>query len=102
MTLRDGFRLLGLMGCIAFGARAEETSGPAPVDLPPVVVPVPEAPPEPSSPVDPSAARTVIRPSEQAGQAKDTAEMLAAAPGVSIQDSGGFGQAKSLSIRGAS
>lgn len=81
-----------------------------PVRLPPVVVPAPapapgeqqEPPPEAAARRDPSSAVTVIRVDGHPEQARDTAELLAAAPGVVVQDLGGLGQTKSVSIRGAS
>jgi iron complex outermembrane receptor protein len=36
------------------------------------------------------------------GVARDSAELLTTAPGVTLQDSGGWGQSKSLVVRGAS
>ncbi|WP_224361491.1 TonB-dependent receptor plug domain-containing protein [Hyalangium versicolor] len=51
---------------------------------------------------DPSGALTVIETADFGGAAKDAAEVLSTAPGVQVQDSGGFGQSKSLVIRGAS
>ena len=85
-----------------------DPSAPAPatVALPPVEVP---APPEPAPPAPDSAARrdpsgsvTVIPVADRPAQARDTAELLAQAPGVLVQDLGGLGQGKSISIRGAS
>ncbi|HYV47302.1 MAG TPA: TonB-dependent receptor [Myxococcaceae bacterium] len=77
----------------------------APTALPPVDVP---APPEPAPPApdaaarrDPSGSVTVIPVSDRPAQARDAAELLAQAPGVLVQDLGGLGQTKSLSIRGA-
>ncbi|HZN93851.1 MAG TPA: hypothetical protein VFB81_14165 [Myxococcales bacterium] len=59
---------------------------PSPVALPPVDVP---APPEPASPDsvtrrDPSGSVTVIRVADRPAQARDTAELLAQAPGVLV------------------
>lgn len=74
------------------------------VELPPVVVPLPEADaPSASSPAqrDPSAALTVIETKSRVGEAKDASELVAASPGAVVQDQGGAGQRKTLSLRGA-
>jgi len=75
----------------------------APVPLPPVVVPLPPAD-EPDSPArrDPAGSITVVETQEHRGEAKEAAELLAPAPGVIIHDQGGFGQTKTLLVRGAS
>lgn len=76
---------------------------PMPIELAPVDVPLPPRQLEatPSSPLkrDPTGAITVlpIRPA----QAQDAAAVLAESPGAVIQDSGGAGQRKTLSLRGA-
>lgn len=94
----------------AGSARADEGSAPAPdtssVELPPVVVPVPppESRPAAHSPErrDASGAITVVQPGDAAGHAREAVtEHLSAVPGATVQDSGGFGQAKTLSLRGA-
>ncbi len=74
------------------------------VELPPVLVPLPADEPIAAAPSrrDPSGALSVVEAEEHRGEAKDTAELLAAAPGVVLQDLGGMGQSKSLSVRGAS
>jgi iron complex outermembrane receptor protein len=59
-------------------------------------------PPDSAERRDPSGALTVIRVDEFGGAARDTAAMLSTAPGVTVQDSGGYGQSKSLVVRGAS
>jgi vitamin B12 transporter len=51
---------------------------------------------------DPTGALTVIPVQGEGGAARDTAALLSTAPGVVVQDSGGFGQSKSLIVRGAS
>ncbi len=91
-------RVVSLLVGIEAVARAE-----APVPLPPVIVPLP-APEEPKSPPrrDPSGSITVVETRENRGEAKDAAELLAPAPGVLLQDQGGLGQTKMLTIRGAS
>lgn len=73
--------------------------------LPPVDVALPAAQvePLPSSPVvrDPSATLTVRDAKEARAEAKDAAELLTSTPGAVVQDSGGAGQRKTLSLRGA-
>ncbi|AKQ63392.1 Outer membrane vitamin B12 receptor BtuB [Myxococcus hansupus] len=61
-------------------------------------------PPPPESPErrDPTGAITVIDARERAGEARDTAELLVGSVGLAVQDSGGYGQSKSLVVRGAS
>lgn len=85
---------------VPLAARAEE-----PIPLPPVDVPVPveEAAAPASSPQrrDPGGALTTVEPSQHVGEAKDTAALLAATPGVVLSSSGGTGQASTLSVRGA-
>ncbi|MFP2913595.1 TonB-dependent receptor, partial [Pyxidicoccus sp. 3LFB2] len=44
---------------------------------------------------------TVIDARERAGEARDTAELLVGSVGLAVQDSGGYGQSKSLVVRGA-
>ncbi len=67
-----------------------------------VHAPPPTEPPETASQRDPSGALTVIDTAAFGGAAKDAAEVLSTAPGVVVQDSGGYGQSKSLVVRGAS
>ena len=57
--------------------------------------------PDAASRRDPSGALTVIPVDGMGGAARDTAEVLATAPGVTVQDTGGYGQSKSVLIRGA-
>ena len=61
-------------------------------------------PPPPESPErrDPTGAITIIDARERAGEARDTAELLVGSVGLAVQDSGGYGQSKSLVVRGAS
>jgi vitamin B12 transporter len=75
-----------------------------PIPLAPVDVPLPPEEPNASSPQkrDPSGAVTTIETKEHAGEAKDTAALLAPTPGVAVTSSGGLGQAESVSVRGAS
>ncbi|MFO0595259.1 MAG: TonB-dependent receptor [Myxococcaceae bacterium] len=56
-----------------------------------------------TSPVvrDPSATVTVLDAREALREAKEAGELLATTPGAVVQDSGGVGQRKSLSLRGA-
>jgi len=99
--LRKGHWTAPLL-CLALGfpliAPAQETA------LPPVTVPLPPAdvPLEAPSRRDPSGAITIVETRDHQGEAKETAELLAPTPGVMTLDQGGFGQAKLLSIRGAS
>lgn len=71
--------------------------------LPPVVVPLRDEPVA-SSPTqrDPGAVITVIETVNRPGQAKDAAELVAATPGAVLQDQGGAGQRKTVSLRGVS
>ncbi|HVE85726.1 MAG TPA: TonB-dependent receptor plug domain-containing protein, partial [Myxococcales bacterium] len=95
---------LGALCALALAAAPPDPPA-APVALPPVVVPAPAqpAPPPPDAVErrDPSGQVTVLRVADRPAQARDTAELLAQAPGVLVQDLGGLGQTKSLSIRGA-
>lgn len=73
--------------------------------LPPVDVAMPDfaSEPLPTSPVvrDPSATLTVRDATEARAEAKDASELLTSTPGAVVQDSGGAGQRKTLSLRGA-
>ncbi len=101
--------LAGRLLCLALS-----TSGPALAQQPPqpepllvptaevVEVPVADEPPDTAARRDPSGSLTVIRVDEVGGAARDTAALLATAPGVTLQDLGGYGQSKSLVVRGAS
>ncbi|MCY1019628.1 TonB-dependent receptor plug domain-containing protein [Pyxidicoccus sp. MSG2] len=62
-----------------------------------------KTPPPPESPErrDPTGAITIIDAREHAGEARDTAELLVGSAGLAVQDSGGYGQSKSLVVRGA-
>src|SRR5687767_7577782 len=70
----------------------------APITVPTVQVQAPPSaePPEAASQRDPTGALTVIETAAFGGAAKDAAEVLSTAPGVVVQDSGGYGQTKSL------
>ncbi len=74
-------------------------------ELPVVDVPMPEAlaEPLPSSPSvrDPSATLTTRDATAARAEAKDASELLSTTPGTVVQDSGGAGQRKTLSLRGA-
>ncbi|MDQ3263559.1 MAG: TonB-dependent receptor [Myxococcota bacterium] len=72
-----------------------------PVQLAPVVVPLP-AEEEPIPRRDPTGVTTVIDVSARAHEAKDAAELIASAPGIHLQQSGGVGQKETLILRGAS
>ncbi|MBZ4408668.1 TonB-dependent receptor [Myxococcus sp. XM-1-1-1] len=95
--------LAGHLVCLALslpsGARAQATDD---VVVPATVVRG-KAPPPPDAPErrDPTGAITVIDASEHAGEARDTAELLVGSVGLAVQDSGGYGQSKSLVVRGA-
>lgn len=104
MTARGWHSSTGFgCGALALAFFVGASAAADPVELPPVVVPLPPEP-APESPArrDPSGARWEVDAGARRGEAKDTAELLAAAPGLVVQDRGGLGQSKSLSIRGAS
>ncbi|NNC08849.1 TonB-dependent receptor [Corallococcus exiguus] len=63
---------------------------------------VPEAPVDSARRRDPTGAITVIDARERAGEARDTAELLGGSASLVVQDAGGYGQSKSLVVRGAS
>ncbi|MBN9682334.1 MULTISPECIES: TonB-dependent receptor plug domain-containing protein [unclassified Corallococcus] len=63
---------------------------------------VPEAPVDSARRRDPTGAITIIDARERAGEARDTAELLGGSASLVVQDSGGYGQSKSLVVRGAS
>lgn len=74
--------------------------------LPPVDVTLPPGQvndPLPTSPVvrDPSATLTTRDAREARAEAKDASELITTTPGAVVQDSGGVGQRKTLSLRGA-
>lgn len=96
------FPLLGLVLLCGLSAFAQTAAEPA-VPLPPVEVPVPDAEAAPSSVTrtTPSGLVTLIDTAAHRGEAKDIAELLAPTPGVVVSDSGGVGQRKSISLRGA-
>ena len=90
--------------CLSFALGASPADGGV-LTLPPVDVALPAlaVEPLPSSPVvrDPSATLSVRDAKDARAEAKDAAELLATTPGASVQDSGGAGQRKTLSLRGA-
>jgi vitamin B12 transporter len=105
---------------LALPALAQEPAPPEPEPVPPEVqeaerlgtfivvvgepLPLPRVPlpaPHTARQRDPTAALTVLTVDSQRLEAKDTSEVLATAPGVSVQDLGGYGQAKNLVVRGA-
>lgn len=90
---------------LAASAASAAEPEPAPVVLPPVDVPLPpeEAQPTSSSPSrrDPSGSVTVVEAKDHQGEAKDTASLLAPAPGVVVASTGSAGQAQTVSVRGA-
>ena len=92
---------VSLLVCLA----ALRAGAQATADLPPVDVPLPDpAPAESTSAVakDPTAVSSTVTASAHAGEAKETAELLAPLPGLTVQDGGGTFQRKSLVVRGAS
>lgn len=92
-----------LAGSSVRGQSSEDAGTPPLSEVIDVVGKVPD--PEPmdrASQRDPSSVVTVISVEERGGTARDTAEVLATSPGVAIQESGGYGQSKSLVVRGAS
>jgi iron complex outermembrane receptor protein len=90
--------------CLTFALGASPADGGV-LTLAPVDVAMPEAlsEPLPSSPTvrDPSATLTVRDAIDARAEAKDAAELLTSTPGAVVQDSGGAGQRKTLSLRGA-
>jgi vitamin B12 transporter len=77
---------------------------PATVELPPVDVPVPAAPPPPESPLvrDPTGLTTVVDVASRRTEVSTLGMLVGEAPGVVLQQSGGTGQAEQLTLRGAS
>jgi vitamin B12 transporter len=77
---------------------------PAAVELPPVDVPVPAAPPPPESPLvrDPTGLTTVVDVASRRAEMSTLGVLVSEAPGVVLQQSGGLGQSEQLSLRGAS
>jgi iron complex outermembrane receptor protein len=94
--------VFSLVVAIALGSTAADAGV---YELPPVDVALPEAPqdPLPSSPVlrDPSATLTTRDAKDARAEAKDASELVSTTPGAVVQDSGGAGQRKTLSLRGA-
>ena len=87
---------LALLALLASTGTLGQTS--AATVLPPVDVPLPEAEKSPSS----VSAREPSDLKDRHAEAKDAAEHLAGVPGAIVQDAGGAGQRKTLSLRGAS
>lgn len=77
---------------------------PVAVELPPVDVPVPAAPPPPESPQvrDPTGLTTVVDVSSRRAEVSTLGTLVSEAPGVVLQQSGGLGQSEQLTLRGAS
>jgi iron complex outermembrane receptor protein len=77
---------------------------PAAVELPPVDVPVPAAPPPPESPLvrDPTGLTTVVDASSRRAEVSTVGVLVGEVPGVVLQQSGGLGQSEQLVLRGAS
>ncbi len=80
------------------------TSAPdaGPLVLPTVVITAPDDGRNASSVSrrDPTAALAVVEVAARRDEAVDTAQVLSSAPGVTVQDSGGSGQRKTVSLRG--
>src|SRR5215470_1238782 len=74
------------------------------VELPPVDVPVPAAPPPPESPLtrDPTGFTTVVDVGSRRAEVSTVGMLVGEAPGVVLQQSGGLGQSEQLTLRGAS
>jgi len=74
------------------------------VELPPVDVPVPSAPPPPESPLvrDPTGLTTVVEVDARRTEVSTVGVLAGEAPGVTLQQSGGLGQSEQLTLRGAS
>ncbi|RKH11324.1 TonB-dependent receptor [Corallococcus sp. CA047B] len=97
---------------LAHAGQEPAASEPAPEEpaLPEFILPtvdvigkaIPDAPPDAVQRRDPTGAITVIDARERAGEARDTAELLGGSASLVVQDSGGYGQSKSLVVRGAS
>ncbi len=91
--------------CLAITLGAAPSADAGVVALPPVDVALPEAErePLPTSPVvrDPSATLTVRDARDARAEGKDASELLATTAGALVQDSGGAGQRKTISLRGA-
>ena len=86
------------------GVALAQTPDGEPFRVPTVEVEEARAAPEPADSAsrrDPSGALTVIPVEGVGSAARDTAALLSTAPGVTLQDSGGYGQSKSLMVRGA-
>ncbi|HEY1333601.1 MAG TPA: TonB-dependent receptor plug domain-containing protein, partial [Myxococcaceae bacterium] len=77
---------------------------PTAVELPPVDVPVPAAPPPPESPLvrDPTGLTTVVDVGSRRAEVSTVGALVSEAPGVVLQQSGGLGQSEQLVLRGAS
>src|SRR5450755_3685656 len=70
--------------------------------LPPVDVPAPVVSPAAPDTRDPTAFNSEVRTDDYAGEARSTAELLAAAPGATIRRLGDLGQLATVSLRGSS
>jgi iron complex outermembrane receptor protein len=70
--------------------------------LPPVDVPAPEAAPALPDARDPTAFNSEVRTEDYAGEARSTAELMAAAPGATIRRLGDLGQLATVALRGSS
>lgn len=101
MTLRTALSGLFISTAVLLAPPAR---GEAPVLLPPVEVPLPAEPePEPESPTrrDASSIHSIIRADAHRGEVKDASELISLSPGSVLSDSGGHGQSKTVSLRGA-
>ncbi len=104
-TTRLGYRALDIGCALFFSTALAWGDEPPAVDLGTVEV-VSQSASEPvsASPTsrDKSASTTVIELDGRRTESKSVAELMAQAPGVVVHDTGGIGQTKTLSIRGAS
>jgi iron complex outermembrane receptor protein len=94
-----------LLQTVAAGAPGVAAADAGTLELAPVdVTLIPGSPSAPWSPEnrDPSYAVATVAIAERRGEAKDTADFVGTATGALIQDLGGAGQRKTLSLRGSS
>ncbi len=98
-------RLVGLLLGVSSALAAAQPVDAGLVDLPPVIVPLPPLDqPTASSPQarDPSAAITVVDTKKPTAAPRDAADVIATVPSAVVQDQGGAGQRKTVSLRGTS
>ena len=95
--MRRGLLSVGLWLFVGV-ARAQ-----APVALPPVDVPFTDEPAAATSATrrEPTGAVSIVEARSAQGQARTVADLVTAVPGATVQDVGGLGQRKTVSLRGA-